>query len=173
MFDRKVFSLLNSPAHLLSLGSTSQCPWLSQTTVSIWRGDEEDQYEDHQCEQTRTPLQKKSQDVPVTIEAPGGWEGSQLQNPPVSWSGKTFLIMLSFFADVYFFSLTYLWQCRTRDQDRRNEILSLGVVVSVNKNEIWEESFVQEVLLLALPSAEFKISFWAIAASCCSRKFFI
>jgi len=43
------------PAHLLSLGSTSQCPWLSQTTVSI-----------------RTPLQKKSQDVPVTIEAPGG-----------------------------------------------------------------------------------------------------
>ena len=32
---RKIFSLLNSPAHLLSLGSTSQCPWLSQTTVSI------------------------------------------------------------------------------------------------------------------------------------------
>jgi len=55
------------PAHLLSLGSTSQCPWLSQTTVSI-----------------RTPSQKKSHDVPVTIEAPGGWEGLQLQNPPVS-----------------------------------------------------------------------------------------
>jgi len=55
------------PAHLLSLGSTSQCPWLSHTTVSI-----------------RTPSQKKSHDVPVTIEAPGGWEGLQLQNPPVS-----------------------------------------------------------------------------------------
>ena len=72
MFDRKVFSLLSSPAHLLSLGSTSQCPWLSQTTVSIWKEDEDDQYKDCQVEQTRTPLQKKSQDVPVTIEAPGG-----------------------------------------------------------------------------------------------------
>ena len=105
MFDRKVFSLLNSPAHLLSLGSTSQCPWLSQTTVSIWRGNEDGQYKDCQCEQTRTPLQKKSQDVPVTIEAPGGWGGSQLQNPPVSWSGKTFLIILSFFLISTFFYL--------------------------------------------------------------------
>jgi len=47
--------VVTPPMHLLSSGSTSQCPWLSHSTLPI-----------------AVPLQRKRQEVPTAIEAPAG-----------------------------------------------------------------------------------------------------